>query len=209
VDDLREVLLAAWRLVIFSESIFTPLLPHLPLLSLLHHPDPSIRYLAIELLTFRIGLADAAKAKWTAQYIGPPEYEFIANWENMSVDYGVMPLFESDRIYYALQAIKKREYYSEGNGRKLMPTDLGKYTGEICGVLIPRFDDKRENVQSGLVKTENTRVNLRGIAKTIVDEKPLLLQSVPGAGKSFLIDEVAKLFGRYDGKHLPSTVVNH
>ena len=27
---------------------------------------------------------------------------------------------------------------------------------------------------------------------TIVAEKPLLLQSVPGAGKSFLIDEVAK-----------------
>jgi midasin (ATPase involved in ribosome maturation) len=117
----------------------------------------------------------------------------------MSVDYGVMPLSESDRIYYALQAIKEREYYSQGNGRKLMPTDLGKYTGEICGVLIPRFDNKRENVQSGLVKTENTRVNLRGIAKVIVDEKPLLLQSVPGAGKSFLIDEVAKLFGRYDG----------
>jgi midasin len=51
--------------------------------------------------------------------------------------------------------------------------------------------------------TENTKINLRNVAKTIVDEKPLLLQSVPGAGKSFLIDEIAKLFGRYDGTLLP------
>jgi len=198
-DDLREVLLAAWRLVIFSQSIFTPLLPHLPLLALLQHPDLSVRYLAIELLTFRIGLADAAKAKWTEQYIGPPEREFMAAWENTSVDYGVMPLLESDRIYYVLQAIKERDYYSERGGRKLMSMDLGRFTGEICGVLIPRFDNNKSDVGSRLVVTDNTKVNLRAIAKVIVDEKALLLQSAPGAGKSFLIDEVAKLFGRYNG----------
>jgi midasin (ATPase involved in ribosome maturation) len=47
--------------------------------------------------------------------------------------------------------------------------------------------------------TDNTKVNLRNIARIIVAEKPLLLQSIPGAGKSFLIDEIAKLFGRFDG----------
>jgi len=47
--------------------------------------------------------------------------------------------------------------------------------------------------------TENTVVNLRNIARVIVAERPLLLQSIPGAGKSFLVDEIAKLFGRFDG----------
>lgn len=133
------------------------------------------------------------------RYIGAPEKEFMAPYEGMTIDYGVMPLFESDRIYYALEAIKEREYYSEGHGRKLMPTNIGRNTGDICGVLIPRFDNSTGIMRSGLVMTENTIVNLPAIARVIVDEKPLLLQSVPGAGKSFLIDEVAKLFGRYDG----------
>ena len=113
-----------------------------------------------------------------------------------------MPLLESDRVYYAQQAIKERDYYAERNGRKLTSADLSRFTGEICGVLIPRFDARDNELGSKLVMTENTQINLRGIAKVIVDEKPLLLQSVPGAGKSFLIDEVAKLFGRYNGPFL-------
>jgi hypothetical protein len=112
-----------------------------------------------------------------------------------------MPLLESDRVYYAQQAIKERDYYGDrnGSGRKLTRGNLSPFTGDICGVLIPRFDSGDNELRSKLVMTENTQINLRGIAKVIVDEKPLLLQSIPGAGKSFLIDETAKLFGRYDG----------
>ena len=177
-------------------------MPHLPLLSLLQHSDLSIRYLTLELITFRIALADAAKAKWTEKYLGGPEAEFPAPWEYTSIDYSVMPLLESDRVYYAQQAIKERNYYGERNGRKLTSADLSPFTGEICGVLIPRFDARDNELGSKLIMTENTQVNLRGIAKVVVDEKPLLLQSVPGAGKTFLIDEVAKLFGRYNGPFL-------
>jgi midasin (ATPase involved in ribosome maturation) len=110
-----------------------------------------------------------------------------------------MPLLESDRVYYAQQAIKERDYYGDRNGRELTLGDLSRFTGDICGVLVPRFDSRDNELRSKLVMTENTQINLRGIAKVIVDEKPLLLQSIPGAGKSFLIDETAKLFGRYDG----------
>lgn len=81
-----------------------------------------------------------------------------------------------------------------------MPEDLGQWTGVVAGVLIPRFDG-RVTGSDKLVMTENTTVNLRNITRIIVAEKPMLLQSIPGAGKSFLIDEIAKIFGRFDGTH--------
>lgn len=158
----------------------------------------SIRYLAIELLCFSLGIMDSAKQKWTEHYLGGPDTPNIAPWEHTTIDYGLLPVFESERVYEAKQKIKEREYIREHSGRKFSSEDLGQFTKEICGVLIPRFDNTI-SLASRLVMTENTKTNLRNIASTIVAEKPLLLQSVPGAGKSFLIDEVAKLFGRFEG----------
>jgi len=113
----------------------------------------------------------------------------------------VLLIFESERVYKANKMIREREYFrqSEG-GRKFAPEDLGRWTGVVAGVLIPRFNVNIP-MSGKLVMTDNTNVNLRNIARIIVAEKPLLLQSIPGAGKSFLIDEIAKLFGRFDGSH--------
>jgi midasin (ATPase involved in ribosome maturation) len=197
VHDLREVLLAAWRLVFFSRSAFLPFIKPAPLLALLKHPELSIRYLAIELLTLRLSIADAAKEKWTKEYLGGPEDAIIAPWESRTIDYGLLPIFESERIRHAKKTIQARQYY-EGGQRGLVASDLARFTGEVCGVLIPRFDNI-STVTSKLIMTENTKYNLRQMAEVIVSEKPLLLQSVPGAGKSFLIDEIAKCFGRYEG----------
>jgi midasin (ATPase involved in ribosome maturation) len=197
VHDIRETLLTAYRLIFFSRSIFLRFIKPAPLFALRQHPDLSIRYLAIELLSFSIGMTDAAKAKWTEEYLGGPKNAITAPWEHRRIDYGLLPIFESERIRLAKKKIQERRYFY-GGGRKLLPTDLGRFTGEICGVLIPRFDNL-STVPSKLVMTENTRLNLRAVADVIVAEKPLLLQSVPGAGKSFLIDETAKLFCRYEG----------
>ena len=107
-------------------------------------------------------------------------------------------MFEIERICEARQKIKEREYFGKHSSRTFSSEDLGRFTRDICGVLIPRFDNTTSAL-SNLVMTQATKTNLRNIAKTIVAEKPLLLESVPGAGKSFLIDQVAKLFGKFDG----------
>lgn len=198
VNDLRECLLAAFRLVAFSRSIFLPFLKPLPLLALLQHLDLSIRFLAIELLCISLGIADATRIKWIDQYLGGPTNVFMAPFEQETIDYGLMLIFESDRIYQAKRKIQGREYFRECIGRKLTPEDLGSFTWEICGVLVPRFN-VTTSPASKLVMTENTKTNLKNIATTIVNEKPILLQSSPGAGKSFLTDETAKLFGRFEG----------
>ena len=184
--------------MIFSPPLFRPFLLPTPLLALIHHPDLSIRYLALELLTVSIGIADAAKAKWTEDYIGSPETPFPGPWEGRTIDYAVLPLLECERAQLLEKAIRERNYYREPRLRNLLPSDLGINMSEICGILIPRFNGTRVS-SSTIVMTENTKANLKAIAREIVSEKPLLLQSVPGAGKSFLIDQTAKLFGRYDG----------
>ena len=199
---MRECLLTALRLTIFANSIFRHLLVPLRLLPLLQHPDHSIRFLAIELLSLSLGIADAAKMDWHEYYLGPPDHEFYAPWEGRSIDYGVLLIFESERVREANKTIRERDYFrqSEG-GRRLTEEDMGRWTGVIAGVLIPRFNVV--NVIPGrLVMTENMIMNLRNVATVIVAEKPLLLQSIPGAGKSFIIDETAKLFGRFDGPYL-------
>jgi midasin (ATPase involved in ribosome maturation) len=158
----------------------------------------SIRYLAIELLCISLGIADPAKEKWTERYLGGPDTPNIAPWEGTTIDYGVLPVLERERIYDANQKIKNRDYFGKPSERKFSSQDLGQYTMDICGVLVPRFGTNA-SLPSKLVMTENTKTNLRNIAMTIVAEKPLLLQSVLGAGKSFLIDEIGKLFGRFEG----------
>jgi len=110
-------------------------------------------------------------------------------------------------VYKANKTIREREYFRESDGgRKFAPEDLGRWTGVFAGVLIPRFNETIP-VSGKLVMTDNTKVNLRNIATIIVAEKPLLLQSIPGAGKSFLIDEIAKLFGRFDGLPPPRQIL--
>jgi len=201
-DSLRETLLMALRLLIFDRSIFLPCIPLPPLLALLQHKDLSIRLLAIELFTYATGIADGAKQQWIARYVHKdPNIPVMALWENKTIDYGVLLVFETLKVREARKVIATRDYFREQegkSGRRLLPGDLGQYTGAVCGVLIPRFGGIAGG-ESRLVMTENTTINLWNIARTIVDEKPLLLQSVPGAGKTFLIDETAKLFGRYDG----------
>ena len=199
LDDLREQLLAAFRLVIFSRSMFVRYLEPLPLLALLQHPDLSIRYLAIELLSISLGFGESPKTKWSNHYLGDPANAINAQWEQRTIDYGLLPIFESERIYEANTQIRKRDYFSDHRRvRELSPTDLGPFSVDICGVLVPRFSVPSPHA-SRIVLTDNTRTNLRNITLAIVDEKPLLLQSIPGAGKSFLIDEIAKLFGRFEG----------
>ena len=211
-DSLRETLLMALRLLIFDRSIFLPCIPLQPLLAFLQHDDSSIRLLAIELFTYATGIADGAKQQWIARYVhSDPSIPAMALWENKTIDYGVLLVFEALKVREARKVIAARDYFREPDrksGTRLFPGDLGQYTGVVCGVLIPRFGGFVWH-ESQFAMTENTRVNLRNIARTIVDEKPLLLQSVPGAGKTFLIDETAKLFGRYDGlpAHLFSSPV--
>lgn len=152
-------------------------------------------------MSLSLGLADAAKIDWQTQYLGPPDHEFYAPWEGRSIDYGVVLIFESERIYNANKTILERHYFRVSDqGRTLLPEDLGQWTGVVAGVLIPRFGG-RVTGSDKLVMTDNTTVNLRNMARVIVAEKALLLQSIPGAGKSFLIDEIAKLFGRFDSTH--------
>jgi midasin len=202
-DSLRETLLMALRLLIFDRSIFLAHIPLEPLVALLQHKDLSIRLLAIELYTYAIGLADASKQEWISHWVhSDPNQPVMAIWENKTIDFGVLLVFESLRVRESKKTIAAREYFRDQDGRrKLSTSDLGPYTGDVCGVLIPRFGVSHR-AKSDLVMTENTKVNLRNVARTIVNEKPLLLQSIPGAGKSFLIDEIAKLFGRYDGTFL-------
>jgi midasin len=146
-----------------------------------------------------LGISDSAKAKWTDHYLAGSENEINGPWEQRIIDYGLLPIFESERIYQAKKKIRERNYFRDHSHiRKLCAEDLGRLTSEICGVLIPRFNGTLAPT-SRLVLTENTKTNLRNIASTIVTEKPLLLQSVQGAGKSFLIDEISKLFGRFEG----------
>ena len=198
MNHLREILLAAFRLLTFSHSLFNHLIPTNPLLALVQHPDLSIRTLAIEVISISLGFGDSARAKWVERHVGGPDDEIIAPWEGKMVDYGVLLLLESRRVRDAKATIRQRQYFRPRARRDLSPADLGQHTGEICGVLFPRFSTSNA-IPSHLVVTETSRTNLRNIARMIVAEKPILLQAVAGAGKTFLIDEIAKLFGRFEG----------
>lgn len=79
--------------------------------------------------------------------------------------------------------------------------DLSPLIVDACGVLLFRQGGTAalDPSDSGLVLTETTRRNVRALALAVSQRKPVLLEGPIGAGKTAVIEELAKMTGR-DGE---------
>jgi midasin len=109
---------------------------------------------------------------------------------------------EQDRISVAQLALFNNPTISgtEGLYRRITMDDLSPLTVNLCGVLLSRSDNVHQEYsmlpQHRLVLTETTKHNLHSIGLALSIGAPVLLEGVTGAGKTALVEEVAKVTGR-------------
>jgi midasin len=97
-------------------------------------------------------------------------------------------------------------YATEDGSLHLNDGDLSTMTIDLCGIILPKpqtpSSEPADQVKkiAPLVLTETTAKNLHTIGLALSMGAPVLLEGVTGAGKTALVEEVARKLGRLQGK---------
>lgn len=198
-DDstISTLLLSIFRLLSFDLEAFSPAVAPSHLQALFRHENKVIRYLAVRCFCLYMRAADASLDRILWLHCGDDILE--GEWENVSIDYRCLGLWEERRWVAAKRQIKSaratRSQY-EGYAQVEQLRDyLTNRTAEVGGVLVPRQMGTSQKASS-IVKTPTAAKNLRQIANALVKSQPILLVGLPNSGKTSLINDVAGTMGQ-------------
>ena len=196
-DELIGLLITMIRLLDFNNHLFGAIVKPSKIQFLLGHSQKCIRYLAIRILCSFLHAADATFQEMIDKYIGEGSIE--GQWEDKIIDYRFLTLWERQ----ASRGLKKSvlavvsgrssgpAVYESSPCRVVRELDLNPRTACLAGVLMHMAGDQSKG-KSSLVMTRTTRYNLREIARTINDTRPILVSGLAGSGKSSIIKELAR-----------------
>ncbi|KAG0044860.1 AAA ATPase midasin [Gryganskiella cystojenkinii] len=196
-----NTLMTCFRLLNFSQSTFTTLWDWTPIYNLLSYNDEAIKYLAIRCLAIVLDIRDDQIGEALKTHLNGADVNWIAGSQKYQAD--LLSLLEQDRISAAQLSLFKNPAMSSGtdNARYITEADLSPLTVNLCGVLLARSSSSHGQSTSSktkLVLTDTTKHNLHSIGLALSIGAPVLLEGVTGAGKTALVEEVARVTGRDD-----------
>lgn len=203
-SSLRQTLLGVFRLLRFRNEEFANLVRPAKLQVILHHPDRSVRYLAIRLICLYIHASDAVMEDMVSKYLGPGDVS--GEWEGKTIDYRFLSLWEEKRIKdfkNGLEVMRERrkEFKTRNQYLRVIgQDDLSPSVVEVCGILLFRsaISDDKPSKTSELLPTATTTSNLRHMAEALLKPEPILLTGLAGSGKSTLVQYLASLLNKSD-----------
>ncbi|OIW33500.1 midasin [Coniochaeta ligniaria NRRL 30616] len=196
--ELRQLLLAVWRLNSFDRREFSGLLAPTQTQALLSHANPSIRYLAIRIFCQQLDAADFKLDALIHQHIQEDE-SLIADLDGQQADFTFLSLYEHGRAK-EVQELRAQSPPTT-NGQVQQPAGLQKLTPWVVSygeTVFPRPLGPGSKASS-LVYTPTTIGNLERLASRLQNPGPILLHGVSGSGKTSLVQEVARELGKDDG----------
>ncbi|KAI2789206.1 Midasin [Penicillium oxalicum] len=198
-EEIRKILLALFRLMSFDLETFAKVVSPIQLQSLFPHEDRVIRYLAIRCFALYMHAADAATEKMLHINTGVEPIE--GHWEGITIDYRLLGLWE-ERRWETLEDHKRLKSTTSLESEEMALVDgmknaLTARSANVCGILVPRMKDA-EAFESSVVKTPTTTANIRRIARSLLETKPILLVGLPNSGKTSLINDIAGNMGQAD-----------
>ncbi|KAJ5758589.1 hypothetical protein N7520_005745 [Penicillium odoratum] len=197
-SSTRTLLLALFRLLSFDLETFSKAVSPIQLQSLFPHEDPVIRYLAVRCFAMYMHAADAASESMLRVNTGTDPIE--GEWEGITIDYRLLGLWEERRWEILGKTIQnQRSIRSPSDMIALVDRlrdSLTPRSADVCGILIPRLKDVISSASSSVVKTKTATENLRRIAQSLLEPKPILLIGLPNSGKTSLINDVASTMGQ-------------
>ncbi|KAG0206795.1 AAA ATPase midasin [Mortierella sp. GBA30] len=198
----QDTLMTCFRLLTYSQSTFAPLWDWTPVYNLLSYNDEALKYLAIRCLAIVLDIRDDQIGTALSIHLAEgADISWITGSQKYKAD--LLTLVEQDRISAAQLALFRNPAISgqDGSSRRILSEDLSPLTVNLCGVLLPRSTAHHEHStlpQHKLVLTETTKHNLHSIGLALSIGAPVLLEGVTGAGKTALVEEVARVTGRDD-----------
>ncbi|KAG0370064.1 AAA ATPase midasin [Gamsiella multidivaricata] len=199
----QDTMMTCFRLLNFSQSTFATLWDWTPVYNLLSHTDDALKYLVIRCLAIVLDIRDDQIGTALKAHLTPgTDISWIAGSQKYRAD--LLTLMEQDRISAAQLALFKNSAISsaEDAHRRITAEDLSPLTVNLCGVLLARSNNTHPEQsilpEHRLVLTETTKHNLHSIGLALSIGAPVLLEGVTGAGKTALVEEVARVTGRDD-----------
>ncbi|OHF00142.1 ATPase [Colletotrichum orchidophilum] len=195
-SDLLTLLLAAWRLVCFDQRTYGVLVSPTHMQALFSHESRAIRYLAIRIFTQLLRAADSKLEALITEHVGTTEV-ILAEFDGREIDYGFLSLYEDSRIKKVSALRRELCDASQSNEiHSFPPQSLTPYVACYGKTILPRPSGPVEK-NSSLVLTSTTTKNLESLAGLLKNPSPILLHGLPGSGKTSLVHEVAKEFGKH------------
>ncbi|KAG0232655.1 AAA ATPase midasin [Actinomortierella wolfii] len=196
----HRILITVFRLLSFSHHTFSPLWDWTPLYTLLNYNDNGIKYLTLRCLAMVLDIRDDQFETAIKAHL-PQDVDVEIITSNIRFKADLLSLVEQDRISAAQLALFRNpgSSNSDSNYRRISSNHLSPLTVNLCGVLLPRSEHHGSNISAHqLVLTETTKHNLHSIGLALSIGAPVLLEGVTGAGKTALVEEVARITGRDD-----------
>lgn len=201
-DELMIFLNVVNRLLEYDNHTFASMVSPGQLQVLFHHSKLCVRYMAIKVLCAFLHSGDATFLQMVNKFVGQDEVE--GPWEDRSIDYRFLSLWEDQRIKDLGRPIadSKQTYTAPENetshSRVIQEEDLCPVTISLAGVLLPSASSALKT-SSFLVMTETTRQNLQAVAKAFLDPRPLLITGLSGSGKTSIVRELARSLNKVSG----------
>ena len=201
-DILQMFLLAICRLLMFDNAIFAAWVSPAQLQMLLIHEQRHIRYLAIKILCLYLYASDTVFESMIRINLGEGEIE--GPWDEKTIDYTFFSLWEQRRLKDFEQHVRKIQAQFDikpgslaylPKSTSLHAEDLSANTAYIGDVLVPCNQSMRP-APSSIVRTETTMKNLKRLGEGVNAGRPLMVTGLPGAGKTKLIREAARMVGK-------------
>lgn len=196
--ELRQLLLAVWRLNSFDRREFSGLVDPTQTQALLSHAHTLIRYLAIRIFCQQLDAADFKLDALIHQHIREDE-SLVADLDGREADYTFLSLYEHGRAKEVQELRAESPPATDGLGHQ--PLGLQKSTSWVVNYGKTVFPRPLGPVSkaSNLVHTPTTIGNLERLVSRLQKPGPILLHGVSGSGKTSLVHEIARELGKDEG----------
>lgn len=146
------------------------------------------KYLAIDMLAAYLNASEISRDDMLQTHI---EKNTLVNPydADYSIDYHFLALVEAKRLSNHTK-LPLEIQSKESRMVTVTPGDLSLLVISICGVLVSN-PSRRQNTVDNAVETENSVHVLRQLAHNIQNDRPVMLYGSAGAGKTFLINQLA------------------
>jgi midasin len=201
-DDLVEIVLAIFRLLVANRDIFKQYIDLAVLYDGLQQESRPVRYLCIRILSLHLQAADATTEELIRKYLGTEAV--YGPWEGKTIDYTFLSLWEEKRAQDVesekmIVASLVEETKAPNNQVSIREQDLSPLTVAIFGNLMPRLGaDSTSRNKLNLVHTSTTVENVRRFTSALIQEPPILLTGLAGSGKSSIVTYCAQHLNKHE-----------